>query len=202
MMPRSTDESGVNEPGSNPEAKPIAPLLVRFCPILEIPTRTHTKEHCWLEETSSKRDCCCYARRAEVASGNHAGRLGGPTWPGDQGEVRAITHNGEYAKAAAFFLFSCIGFHWPARLYLGGMLPRDFLPDFATFNPRSAQHGARPGPTRAPWGRRGPCVPRSRERQKGPVAGGKIVVDVQKKVNLVRMQTYGSGKLPVCIGTC
>ena len=39
----------------------------------------------------------------------------------------------------------------PARLYVLGMPPRGYFPDFATLIPQSTRHGARPGPKLAPW---------------------------------------------------
>ena len=75
--------------------------------------------------------------------------------------------------------------------YVLGMPRRGYLPFFATLNPQITCHGARPGPTVAPWCSGGaPCVPRSQEHEKRPVARRGRNADVQKKTfihdNIIR----------------
>ena len=60
--------------------------------------------------------------------------------------------------------------HCLARLYLRGIRPRDYMPDFAALNAQSTSHGARPGPKLAPVVRAGLLrapVPRAREKPRG-----------------------------------
>ena len=65
--------------------------------------------------------------------------------------------------------------HRPARPAPGSAErnPAIYLPARATLNAQSTRHGARPGPTLAPWCTgRGPRMPRSREREEKPAGEG------------------------------
>ena len=55
---------------------------------------------------------------------------------------------------------------------------RNYLPDLTTLDAQSTYHGARPGPTLAPWCTGGsPFVPYSRERENRPAAGGETSIE-------------------------
>ena len=60
-------------------------------------------------------------------------------------------------------------------------------------NAQSTRHGARPGPTLAPWCTGGaPCVPRSREREKRPTARREKLCIPEKKTILYILRSINS----------
>ena len=160
---RSTFNKWVHS--STPQAKTIAPLIVRFSHPSSSNTHWHTRTHTkapWHKQTGSDRDCCC--------------TRGGPMCevarrPGD---VRAVIHSRKYAKTCCCSIFFVWIFHCPARLWLGGKRSRDFLPDRATSNAESARHGARPVPNlRQVCRRPPPARPAADSGRKDPRPGKK-----------------------------
>ena len=118
-------------PSRNTKAKPIAPLFVIF--FLKHPLiNTKALRH---EETSSKRGCRCTRGERRCKRGGEAARR-----PHSRCEVASqATRRGAscYTQRETrehLLLFFCVGFHCPARLWLGGTPPREHLPDFATLN--------------------------------------------------------------------
>ena len=74
------------------------------------------------------------------------------------------------------------GLHGPGLLYLVGKRSRGYLPDCATLNTQSKRHGARPGPTLAPWCTGGsPAYPAAKSARKDPRPEEKKFCIPQKK---------------------
>ena len=64
------------------------------------------------------------------------------------------------------------GLHGPGWLWMVGKRSHGYLPDFATLNGQSTRHGARPGPTLAPWYTGGsPACPAAESARRRPAAG-------------------------------
>ena len=85
-------------------------------------------------------------------------------WPGHQCESSGERHAKPFGH-----VFNHVGLHVHGWLYVLGMLPRGYLPVFATLNPQSTCHVPRPGPTLAPWCSGGlPACPGAESTRKDP----------------------------------
>ena len=99
----------------------------------------------------------------------------------------------------SFFFNLYVGLHGSGWLYVLGMPPRGYFPDFATLKPQSTRHGARPRPKLAPWFEA--CSlpapqPRAREKTRGRRSKN---ADVQKGLisyMVIQGSPSGSGVFP------
>ena len=90
----------------------------------------------------------------------------------DMADSTLQQHTGRYLR----------GFHEPDRRWLIGKRSRGYLLDFATLNAQSTRHGARLGPTIAPWCTGGPpACPPAKSARKDPRSEEKTFLFREKK---------------------